>query len=65
MLESWACASSPLEPLYHLLMADNAAAPHLFKSLADERVLIGVQLDVIGDGLIDQIAAGTVLRGGK
>ena len=48
-------------------MADNAAAPHLFKSLADERVLIGVREVGCngGDGLIDEIAAGTVLRGGK
>src|ERR1700674_152140 len=65
MLESSACAPSPLEPVYNLLMADNPAAPHIFKPLAHGRVLVGVQLDVIGDGLIDEIAARAVLGCGK
>src|ERR1700751_831644 len=54
-----------LESFYNLLMAQNAALAHIFKSLAHERVLVGVQLDVISDGLIDEIAAWAVLRRGK
>jgi hypothetical protein len=46
-------------------VTDNTAFPHFFKSFAHERILVGVQLDVIGDGLIDEIAAGAVLRDGK
>src|ERR1700722_16252259 len=46
-------------------MTNDAAFPHLFQSLANQFVLIGVQLDVIGDRLIDEIAAWTFLRGGQ
>jgi hypothetical protein len=46
-------------------MAHDAAFPHLFQSLANQRVLVGVQLDVIGDRLVDEIAAWTFLRGGQ
>ena len=46
-------------------MAHDAAFPHLFQSLANQLVLIGMQLDVIGDRLIDEIAAWTFLRGGQ
>src|SRR6267143_2918264 len=46
-------------------MVHDAAFPHLFQSLANQRVLVGVQLDVIGDRLVDEIAAWTFLRGGQ
>jgi hypothetical protein len=46
-------------------MAHDAAFPHLFQSLADQRVLVGMQLEVIGDRLVDEIAAWTFLRGGQ
>jgi len=37
-IPSLLCAPSPLEPIYNLLVADNTAFPHIFKSLAHERV---------------------------
>ena len=46
-------------------MAYDAAFPHLFNPLANQRVLVGVQIDVVGDRLVDEIAARTVLRGGQ
>jgi len=46
-------------------MAYDAAFPHLFNPLAKQRVLVGVQIDVVGDRLVDEIAARTVLRGGQ
>jgi len=64
-IQSSACAPCPLEPIYNLVVADNTAFPHIFKSLAHERILVGVQLNVISDGLIDEITAGAVLRYGK
>jgi hypothetical protein len=45
---SSASAPLPLEALYDLLMAYDAAFTHLFKPLANQRVLVGVQLDVVG-----------------
>ncbi len=55
----------PSKPIYNLVVADNTAFPHILKSLAHERILVGVHLDVISDGLIDEIAAGAVLCYGK
>jgi len=46
-------------------MAYDAAFPHLLQPLSNQRVLIGVQLDVIRDRLVDEIAAGPFLRGGQ
>ena len=46
-------------------MPYDAAFPHLFNPLANQRVLVGVQIDVVGDRLVDEIAARTVLRGGQ
>ena len=46
-------------------MAYDAALPHLFQALANQRILVGVQFDVVADRLIDEIAARTVLRGGQ
>src|ERR1019366_2494037 len=46
-------------------MAYDAAFPHLFQPLANQRVLVGVELDIVGDRLVDEIAARTVLRGGQ
>jgi len=46
-------------------MAHDTAFPHLFQALANQRVLVGVQFDVVGDRLVDEIAARTVLRGGQ
>jgi hypothetical protein len=46
-------------------MAHDADFPHLFQSLADQRVLVGMQLDVIGDRLVAEIAAWAFLRGGQ
>ena len=46
-------------------MAYDAAFPHLFNTLVNQRVLVGVQIDVVGDRLVDEIAARTVLRGGQ
>src|SRR5207245_2379585 len=37
----------------------------LFQPLANQCVLIGVQFDVVGDRLVNEIAARTVLRGGQ
>src|ERR1700730_17351688 len=60
-----ASASRLLEPLYDLLMADDATFSHLFQPLATQRVLVGVQFDVVGNRLVDEITARPVLRGGK
>jgi len=46
-------------------MAYNAASAHLFKPLAHQSVLVGVQLDVVVDRLVDEITARTFLRGGQ
>ena len=46
-------------------MTDHAPFPHLFETVLDQRVLVGVQIDVVGDRLVDEIAAGTGLRGGQ
>jgi len=46
-------------------MAYDAAFPHLFQPHANQRVLVGVQFDVVADRLVDEIAARTVLRGGQ
>lgn len=46
-------------------MAYDAAFPHLLQPLSNQRVLVGVQLDVIRDRLVDEIAAGPFLRGGQ
>ena len=46
-------------------MAHHAALPHLFLPLADQRVLVGVQFNVVADCLVDQIAARTLLRGSQ
>src|SRR5882762_7078183 len=46
-------------------MAHDAAFPHLFQSLLNQRVLVGVQFDVIGDRLVDEIAARAFLLGGQ
>src|SRR5208283_2157125 len=46
-------------------MAYDATFPHFCQPFADQRVLVGVQLDVVGDRLVDRIAARTVLRGGQ
>src|SRR5258707_6244635 len=54
-----------LEPLYDLFMADDATFSHLFQPLANQRVLVGVQFDVVGNRLVDGITARPVLRGGK
>jgi hypothetical protein len=58
-------ASRLLEPLYDLLMADDATFSHFFQPLANQRVLVGVQFDVVGNRLVDEITARPVLRGGK
>src|ERR1700730_7730217 len=47
-----ASASRPLEPLYELLMADDATSSHLSQPLANQRVRVGVQFDVAGNGLV-------------
>ena len=60
-----ATASRLLEPLYDLLMADDASFSHFFQPLANQRVLVGVQFDVVGNRLVDEITARPVLRGGK
>lgn len=46
-------------------MAHKAAFPHLFKALLNQRVLVGVQFDVVGDRLVDEVAARTVFRGSQ
>src|SRR4026208_2484211 len=46
-------------------MAYHAPFPHLFQALANQCVLVGVQLDVIRDRLVDEIAARPFLRGGQ
>src|SRR5271156_1862986 len=46
-------------------MAYDAALPHLFQTVPNQRVLVGVKLDVVGDRLVDEIAAGPVLCGGQ
>src|SRR5580698_10805904 len=46
-------------------MAHDASFPHLFQSFPNQRVLVGMQLDVIGDRLVDEIAARTFLCGGQ
>jgi len=43
-------------------MADDAAFPHFCNALADQRVLICVQLDVVGNRFVNKIAARTILR---
>jgi hypothetical protein len=60
-----ASVSGLLEPLYDLLMADDATFSHLFQPLANQRVLGGVQFDVAGNRLVDEITARPVLRGGN
>src|SRR5664279_167712 len=64
-MRSLAGASRFLETLYNLIMAHNAAFSHFFLPFADQRVLVGVQFDVVADCLVDQIAARTVLRGSQ
>jgi hypothetical protein len=44
-------------------MAYDTAFPHLFQPLANQRILVGVQFNVVGDCLVDEIAARTVLCG--
>ena len=46
-------------------MAYDAAFPHLFQPLSNQRILVGVQLDVIHDRLVDEIAVRPFLRGGQ
>src|SRR5271165_4104384 len=46
-------------------MTHDAPFLHFFQSLANQCVLVGVQLDVVGDRLVDEIAARTLLRGGQ
>ena len=45
-------------------MADDATFSHLLQSLANQRVLVGGQFDVVGNRLVDEITARPVLRGG-
>jgi hypothetical protein len=46
-------------------MADDATFSHFFQPLANQRVLVAVQFDVVGNRLVDEITARSVLRGGK
>jgi len=46
-------------------MADDATFSHLFQPLANQRVLVGVQFDGVGNRLVDEITARPVLRGSK
>ena len=48
-----------------LFLPERTIPLHLFNPLANQRVLVGVQIDVVGDRLVDEIAARTVLRGGQ
>src|SRR5207302_5911455 len=64
-IRSLTIASRPLEPFYDLLMAQDPAFSLLFQPFANQRVLIGVQFDVVGDRLVNEITARTVLRGGQ
>ena len=44
-------------------MTYDAAFPHLFETLLNQGILIGVKLDIVGDRLVDEVAARTVLCG--
>lgn len=46
-------------------MAHHAAFPHLFQPLADQGILVSLQFDIVGDSLVDEMAAWTVLHGGQ
>src|SRR5450755_2323603 len=46
-------------------MAYDTTFPHLCQALANKRVLVGVQFDVVVDRLVDEIATRTVLRGSQ
>src|SRR5271157_4682518 len=64
-MPSLANAPRLLKPLDDLLMAYDTAFPHLFQPLANQRVLVGVQFDIVSDRLVDEIAARTFLRRGQ
>src|ERR1700692_4797074 len=62
-IRSPAGASCVLHAPQTFFMTYDAALPHLFQALAHQLVLVGLQFEVVGDGLVNQVAARTVLRG--
>ena len=46
-------------------MTYESTLAHLFQSLTHKRVLVGMQFEIIADGLVDEVAARTALRGGQ
>jgi len=59
---SFAGASRLLETLHHFLVADHAAFSHLAQPLAHQRVLIGMQFDVVAYRLDCSAAPGSIAR---